>query len=1561
MFCHNCGKKLDEQVKHCPYCGAKQLMPGENSGKRKGSPKGRLFFLAAVVVAAVLIFAAGRLLLGGQKLKVTDYIRVEVMGLNGEGTARAEVDREALLSAIQKKQDLTAREKEEIQMLLSDAEKDLSLLPDGGLSNGDTVTVKSALNEKLLKAYGVILKNGSLEKKTEGLMEMQEISLNDFLSFYFSGFEGHGNSYASIDYDGLFQQAAEQIRAVDPSQEAENFITEKLGEYLYSISIEPYSGETLSNGDEIKVTISMEKPEIPEYGLRFVWQEAVSTVEGLAPVETVSLTDYLEFAAEGYNGGGYGSVRLNREALEADLKELFEKDKRNAYGALTEDTDPGDSVSYAADVVEGCWNSDFNTTADKQEGLFNQDRVKVASTWDQEDHTYYIEAVGICLKGGEKEFTVEGLKEPQEVDLAEALEVEFSGTYPFVTVKRTIDYELPYVYDTSLGEMSSWEEIEAKEGDVYSGNIEYDEAAMLRNGYKVINHEYSYTITGLDSSILSLETGEDEALLPTVQKMQERAKSEIADSYEWILEEAGADKGWIVWENVQVELEFAEVAYQELGRWSGSNLYLIFKGALPVKDRKRQTEQRDVYCVAFCGDVTENPAGELRYEEEDIWLALNREQMEELLKSRIEDMGSNVERRTLPGKEEAQNLTAELTGNEPVRGMELPKKAQPGQIPENAAKQAAKILTYNGHTYARYDLGELDWMLAEQFCEAAGGHLATITSRTEQEIVEKLLEDGPLGTYWLGASDASFEGSWQWVTGETFAYQRWRDGQPDNAEYGEDSTGEDYLEVGQTYGYEWNDRELQYTDNGFILEVEPERAGITGRELSELVPKSSYNSGYQEYVQDTYGNDHFGSLYLDASEGGVLNYDLNGAWGSFTGNVSTWGKADSEAVFDLMIWGDDRLLYSAYGYEKTDAPLEFHLDVTGVSVLSIQSRNWGSYSNGYLFVNEACLLPAETAAGEGETKTVLTELPLIDSREYQSFDDTGVRTDSDGNSHRSWQTFYAQEGGYGVWNLEGNYTAFAGVICTDPKAYSVDTAVNVEILLDGEQVFLAEDYTVYQGAIPVSLDVTGKQTLEVRTWQRGEYQDGTICMADALLLSGKAENTEKEKPEEAAGEAVTEQELTEEEALEASDDQKEAEGEGTLFQLQFPEIPELIERQAARVLTYGNFRYYRFEEAMSWQQARSFCRAAGGKLACPTDAVKNGAVARVISGGIHQSYWLGGQFTGKDWIWEDQEPFSYTNWKENQPDNWGGLEYLMEMDQDGRWNDVEEEARMGFVMEVEASAGQLPEDGVSITDLEWLEEYRTGIVSITDLQGQEHINSVELCASDRSGFSVNLEGRYKTFRGNVTPYSRASDNVSFSVAVFGDGQPLFSLTDFRKNRKAEQFEVDVTGVKVLTVRTCNDGSYDNGYLYLNEARLVSAQEPAEAKNSRLGELIFVDGVNSETRSGLQTDSFGRLHDGWIAVNGGEGASLLYNLDGECTFFSGSFVSAQDTVRDHPVKISIYLDQELACEIENFEKMAGTEKITLDLTDKEVMEIVAEPVGDTRENWIYLTDDLVKRK
>lgn len=81
----------------------------------------------------------------------------------------------------------------------------------------------------------------------------------------------------------------------------------------------------------------------------------------------------------------------------------------------------------------------------------------------------------------------------------------------------------------------------------------------------------------------------------------------------------------------------------------------------------------------------------------------------------------------------------------------------------------------NGHRYQLFD-ESMTWTEAKAYCESLGGHLVTVSSEEEQDIIVSLIRNGDYKAYWLGGYIE--DGNWKWVTGEDFSYSNWDPKEP---------------------------------------------------------------------------------------------------------------------------------------------------------------------------------------------------------------------------------------------------------------------------------------------------------------------------------------------------------------------------------------------------------------------------------------------------------------------------------------------------------------------------------------------------------------------------------------------------------------------------------------------------------------------------------------------------------------------------------------------------------------------------------------------------------------
>ena len=112
-------------------------------------------------------------------------------------------------------------------------------------------------------------------------------------------------------------------------------------------------------------------------------------------------------------------------------------------------------------------------------------------------------------------------------------------------------------------------------------------------------------------------------------------------------------------------------------------------------------------------------------------------------------------------------------------------------------------------------------------------------------------------------------------------------------------------------------------------------------------------------------------------------------------------------------------------------------------------------------------------------------------------------------------------------------------------------------------------------------------------------------------------------------------------------------------------------------------RYTLARDQLTWEGHHEKARSLGMHLASITSNEENEQV-RAISGG--ETVWIGairhGSGNGPDpehWHWSDGRQWSFTNWADGEPNNYGGSENRVQFYSNGLWNDIGEVARLPAV------------------------------------------------------------------------------------------------------------------------------------------------------------------------------------------------------------------------------------------------------------------------------------------
>lgn len=81
--------------------------------------------------------------------------------------------------------------------------------------------------------------------------------------------------------------------------------------------------------------------------------------------------------------------------------------------------------------------------------------------------------------------------------------------------------------------------------------------------------------------------------------------------------------------------------------------------------------------------------------------------------------------------------------------------------------------------------------------------------------------------------------------------------------------------------------------------------------------------------------------------------------------------------------------------------------------------------------------------------------------------------------------------------------------------------------------------------------------------------------------------------------------------------------------------------------------YQRFEESLTWNEAKAKCEELGGHLLTITSEEEQSFVESMLCYGTMKAYWIGATSISESWQWITEEPFSYTHWASGEPNGSG--------------------------------------------------------------------------------------------------------------------------------------------------------------------------------------------------------------------------------------------------------------------------------------------------------------------
>lgn len=188
---------------------------------------------------------------------------------------------------------------------------------------------------------------------------------------------------------------------------------------------------------------------------------------------------------------------------------------------------------------------------------------------------------------------------------------------------------------------------------------------------------------------------------------------------------------------------------------------------------------------------------------------------------------------------------------------------------------------------------------------------------------------------------------------------------------------------------------------------------------------------------------------------------------------------------------------------------------------------------------------------------------------------------------------------------------------------------------------------------------------------------------------------------------------------------------------------------------------------------------------------------------------------------------------------------------------------------------------------------------------------------------------------------------------------MYSKALLTKETEAQNFDIDVTGVGKLEIRSSGVGIFS-----LEEGIFTKAEQRIEPQTHvSLGDLKVVDSVNFAQRTSVQMDAFGGLHRGKQYFNNSMDTDTesyaLYNLDLKYSSFSGKlmtdYIDNITSDNDCNMNVQIYLDDQLAFEQNGIGWNTEPVEVNLNVTNTKIMKI--RVVG--KEGYLCVVDDSLK--
>ena len=238
--------------------------------------------------------------------------------------------------------------------------------------------------------------------------------------------------------------------------------------------------------------------------------------------------------------------------------------------------------------------------------------------------------------------------------------------------------------------------------------------------------------------------------------------------------------------------------------------------------------------------------------------------------------------------------------------------------------------------------------------------------------------------------------------------------------------------------------------------------------------------------------------------------------------------------------------------------------------------------------------------------------------------------------------------------------------------------------------------------------------------------------------------------------------------------------------------------------------------------------------------------------------------------------------------------------------------------------------------------------SITDSYGNEYSSNVfGFDSDDKAYVCYELKGQYLSFTGTLLASTETDSSAKMHFAIFADGEEVFTVTNYTRQKEAVEISLDLTGVNVLEFKSRDISNSWNGYLYIAGGTFSREKDTQEVypQWDTLHDVVLIDSKEYSYSRTLWYDVYGELYSGWYEFNSYYGAYAMYNLNKAYETFSGYIFPEHDLGENAVLNVTFYVDDQEVYTVTDIKKLSEAVYFEIDVTDAKTLKIQTSCTND----------------